>query len=1008
VRKYLIPLLFAILTTIACAQDSVDVTFRYRPTTTSPGMVYLPGEFNNWASNVNGVIPPNSPSAMSWDPLGKVWTKTVRLRIGFFKTIVGAYQYKINEDGSNWFADPLNPRTNVIDNGNSYLYVGDPTIYQLIPNQLTGFVKTSAPVISAYLFPKVGGVVDTSALSITVDSRSYSGIGRSYDPAGRKLSFTLPDRLPNGPHSIRLRIGSVSDSVTIVVQAGSVQITNIGNFTTRNPLRWIYGVVDDTSIHKVQIVRNDNDTVVVSVANGKYSFPATLKEGANTFKGVIRDSSNNPLVSDPVTYTYFVNHAPIGAISFLSTGSQIVLSGMSSSDPDTGQTSRLTFEWKEVPGNPETSWNGATQSQPSVTIPEPRTPGDYAFSLIVTDPDGNKDTTRNYFSILDDGSFQNSTLASNPRWVRGGRVYELFFKSLRPQGTINAALPYLPYFKNLGVNILWVMPVMVNAAPMDNGSGTGYNIKDFFNVAPEYGTNDDFRNFVSAAHRLGLKVILDVTPNHTSYVHPFVVQGRQFHENSPYWTFYQHTIIPHNDNGVGPQVFDSDGYVYYSAFSSQLLNYNWADIDARTSMIEVYKWWINQFDIDGYRFDVYWGPRRRANNGGGGENEMGDPVRAALKHVKADILLLAEDDGTGVGTEVIFGDQGGGVDAGYDWQLYGNAIKPFYSKGIDILNNYITNFGGDKMGYVPGPNAFFMRFLENHDEDRIVSLYGSYERSMPVGTVVMTVPGLPMIYSGQEVGFGLGLGTLDLRRRGVIDWNAPGKALLTPHYQRLANIRALYPAFDTQAMVRVPTGNSSLYAFTRPYPKANGVTVVNVSSSKQDFTLYLDRTNLDTSACQCGDHFGNDLYNDTTVVLPYVNGQLVLRYSLKPFGSGVFVVSDSVKRLVLPSLVTAVDEHESSVSQASGYQLHQNYPNPFNPSTAIRFDLPSESNVTLKVFNILGAEVATLMQGRQGAGTHTMRWNGIGDGGTVCSSGVYFVRIEAGGFVDVKRMILIR
>ena len=636
-KKFLILLLIFASSSIVSAQDSVDVTFRYQPTISTPGVVYLPGEFNNWASNVTGVIPANSPSAMNWDPLAKVWTKTVRLLIGFPGTspkgIAGAYQYKFNEDGSKWLADPLNPRTNPNDAGNSYLFPSNPTVYQFVPNQVTGFVKTFTPVITAYLFPKVGSAVDTSALSITVDSKTYTGIGGSFDRGAKKLSFRIPDQLANGTHNIRLKIGSVSDSVSIIVQAGSVQITNIGNFTTRNPLRWIYGLVEDTSIHAVQIVRNDVDTNVVLVANGKYSFPATLKGGINTFRGVIRDSSNNVSVSDPVSYTFFVNHAPTAVISFLSTGSQIVLSGTSSSDPDSGQATRLTYEWGEDSGYPEQSWSADTQTQPSVTIPAPRTPGDYAFRLIVTDPDGNKDTTRNYFSVTEDGSFQNSSLAGNPRWVRGGRVYELFFKSLTPQGTINAALPYLPYFKNLGVNILWVMPVMVNAAPMNNGSGTGYNIKDFFNVAPEYGTNDDFKKFVNAAHGLGLKVILDVTPNHTSYVHPFVIQGRQFHENSPYWTFYQHTIIPHNDNGVGPQLLDSDGYVYYSAFSSQLLNYNWADIDARTYMIEVYKWWIKQFDIDGYRFDVYWGPRRRANNGAGGENEMGDPVRAALKHV---------------------------------------------------------------------------------------------------------------------------------------------------------------------------------------------------------------------------------------------------------------------------------------------------------------------------------------------------------------------------------------
>ena len=137
------------------AQDSVDVTFRYLPVGSSPSVVYLPGEFNNWASNVHGVIPSGSSSTMTKDSVSGAWIKTVRLRIGFTGGIAGAYQYKFNEDGSTWLSDPLNPRTNPSDNNNSYIYVKDPTVYQFIPNQKTGLAKTANPVISAYLFPKV-------------------------------------------------------------------------------------------------------------------------------------------------------------------------------------------------------------------------------------------------------------------------------------------------------------------------------------------------------------------------------------------------------------------------------------------------------------------------------------------------------------------------------------------------------------------------------------------------------------------------------------------------------------------------------------------------------------------------------------------------------------------------------------------------------------------------------------------------------------------------------------
>ena len=98
-----------------------------------------------------------------------------------------------------------------------------------------------------------------------------------------------------------------------------------------------------------------------------------------------------------------------------------------------------------------------------------------------------------------------------------------------------------------------------------------------------------------------------------------------------------------------------------------------------------------------------------------------------------------------------------------------------------------------------------MRFMESQDEDRISYVYNSFEKTMPMATVIFTVPGIPMILNGQEVGFGKGMGApaksdLNDRRRGIIDWNFAGRDLLTPHYQKLAQIRAQFPAFSQHRM----------------------------------------------------------------------------------------------------------------------------------------------------------------------------------------------------------------
>ena len=133
---------FIIFSSLIFAQsnDSVDVTFYYHPDNNS-STVYLPGEFNGWTVN--------NSTLMSEDPATGIWSKTVRLRVGgpvplpSSNSISGAYQYKFYDDGR-WLEDPLNPRNNLQDNNNSYLFIRNPTIHYLLPNSTlaSGIIRT--------------------------------------------------------------------------------------------------------------------------------------------------------------------------------------------------------------------------------------------------------------------------------------------------------------------------------------------------------------------------------------------------------------------------------------------------------------------------------------------------------------------------------------------------------------------------------------------------------------------------------------------------------------------------------------------------------------------------------------------------------------------------------------------------------------------------------------------------------------------------------------------------
>ena len=967
-KPYTILSLIIFYSGIVFAQSYVDVTFFYYPTD-NPSSVYLRGEFNGWTLS----------APMTFDPTSSSWSATVNLRVGgpvplpAANSIPGAYQYKFYADGV-WLSDPLNPRQNPNDNNNSYLYIRNPTIHLLLPNSTiaSGIVRTGFPEITAYIFPAITSNINTSSISVTIDGNQFTDIENSYDEATNKFSFVTPYPLGNGNHEIILSAETMegsfgADTTNFTVQSGLIQFLTLSSETWKNSWQLQAAIFNgsggfDTTVASAQIIRSDS-VWDVQVVDGKVDTSLNLLEGDNYFK-LSAEVGSNTVVSDSINIIRKVNHIPYAQIDITQDGNTLTLSGANSADPDSQQ---LTYLWNENPNNPEIlGLTGKTADELVVT--KPITPGEYYFSLTVKDADLNSDSTREYFVVQQDSpNVHIASYKDNPDWVKNARIYLLFFKAFTPTGTIKSAIPNLEYIKAMGFNVIWVLPVTEIPGNVDNQINIGYTIVDFENVESSYGTNQDYKDFINEAHKLGIKVVQDITPNHTGKLHPFAQEALQFGNFSQYWNYYQTHFISHNNNGLGDCV-TPEGIWYYCAFSDALLNYNWSDLDARKYMIDVYDKWVSDFNIDGFRFDVYWGVHRKY-----GENNMGIPVRTSLKHIKPDILLLGEDDGTGVGTEVLYADQNGGLDASYDFAMYFNAVRDFTfnSSGVNTLDTRLSN-----NGYYPGENSYFMRFMESQDEDRISYVYNSFEKTMPMATVIFTVPGIPMILNGQEVGFGKGMGApgepdLNDRRRGIIDWNFAGRDLLTPHYQKLAQIRAQFPAFSQHRMDtngdnqvnsldesdfnRVTTGNGIVYSFLRPYTDSNGLTVVNFSNSTQSVTLDLTGTNMKfTDEFNLGNiYWVNDLYNDTSFQI--LGSDLAnFHVSLSPYGSAVYAISTQQEKVVLPTLPLIVSADQQVNSIPENFQLLQNYPNPFNPSTTIKYQIPNSGIVTIKIYDILG------------------------------------------------------
>ena len=990
--KIVVFVFLGILANIISAQDSVDVTFFYKPPGSNPANVYLPGEFNGW--NIYA-------DPMTFDSDAGVWHVTKRLRVGGpnplpdpGKSVPGAYQYKFNLNGSTWIVDPLNPRNNMRDNNNSYLFIKSPTIHYLLPNSLTGLVETRYPQISAYIFPATISGVDTASLRITIDNIVYENIGSAYDPETNYFTFTPPEPVSNGSHKLKLYVESTTasvseDSTTFIVQTGFIQfLTQKNERFLRSEIN-ITGTTDEADL-EVTLLRIGVDSVqTISDSTGKFSVAISLNEGENKFQAFTTDNNDNEYQSDILIIDRFIDHSPKPIINLSADQSTVFFVG-TANDPDQDQ---VTYQWRSDDDiNPEPL--NITSQEPSFSIPIPVTPGEYYFDLSVTDPDMNAGYSRNYFTVNLNGTVRVADINTNPAWVQDAVVYEIYVPSFTSQGTIAAAQERLAEIKNIGANVVWFMPIYENGEWI-NELNAGYNITDFYKVHPQLGTLNDLQNFLDAAHEMGIRVILDATPNHASAKHPFVKDIELYRDYSNYRPIFEKDILG-DDRDLGQTKKLIDGYTHYVYYSNwSLANIDYTSIEARDYMIDMYKYWVLDVGMDGYRMDVYWGPNNRY-----GKNVWWRPFRNEIKRVKPDILLLGETDGTGTGSENNYADGGGGMDAAYDWSLYGEIKSTVNGSSINNLDDKVRNYSPNlAYNYYTGPNAHYFRFIENHDETRFASLY-PLAKAKAAASLLLTVPGIPMIYAGQEVG--------ETSRRGPIDWTRQGAEEMLAHYTKLGQIRTLYPAIRTDLIRRISSGSSGLYSFVRPYMDENAIVILSFSPSTLTAHLSISQTDLLlTDSLEYGkNYYMNDVYNDTVYTVTRTS-MLNFQAVVDPYGAAIFVLSDSAF-----DDINSISDNPVS-NPPIEFELHQNFPNPFNPETQISFSLPEKSHVQLLVYDLLGREVSRLMDTERPAGNYSVTWQGQNQDGMKVGSGIYFYRLVARDgnsnlFSQTRKMIILK
>ncbi len=986
--------------------QSLTVTFRYLDPGKTAVRAFVPGSFNGWGQpytpGTPSCIGAGHASAMTYDADGGFWHHTVTLQAG------QAYQYKIqvhhNEAGTEctWFSDPLNPVT-VGANNDSEVVIADPMVFQPAGEVNADGLMTA---VSAGVF----GSQAFAQITFTVNGIERTDGLDFYDPATGLFRFVL---------DVPVRAGSqfTITATDIVGRSVSAEIGELFSpiewetepFTTvkeRFPVRAFLTRFDgtvDPALTEATLRINGAVWGTVAVTDGVAEAEVDLELGANelVLEAVI---DGQPVTSAPLVLTR--RRHPLDAALATAAVSGADRTFQIDLTPTALATAGLTATWQvdeqlsttglEGPLNVSADGLSATGTVTG--------PGELYVDVALSDPEADDDALRVAVLVDADGTARAMRYEENAAWVKNAVVYEVFPLMFGPEGSgtvtnpgnkFNEIREELDYIAAMGFNAIWFMPIMHNQF-MDGLSG-GYNIIDFYNVDPKLGTNDDFRALVERAHELGLRIILDLTPNHVSPVHPWVESLRQ---EGAFSSFIQTTPSNH-DRGLDgrgpnlPEIWHVEGgrnlYRKYDGFGD-LANLNWDDDDLQAALLDVIAYWVREFDIDGWRFDVYWGPWRRY-----GPERFGRPIRELMKRLRPDAWLLGEIAGTGFGTEVYYADDDngtpvvGGIDAGYDWNFYFNGIRGTYG----VLSTYdALAHNGD---FYPGPNARFFRFLENHDEPRIAKLFaGTPDRILPLTGFLLTTTGVPMVYHGQEVGFGNVSGD---ERRAPVSWETPENGRFGRYYQRLIHARRQFAAFGTQELVTLNTTNS-VYAYVRPYEDANAVVAINFFGTPRTITL-------DPSQAVRMSHDGPvpyyDIFADTMAA---TTGAFTA--TIPPYETVVYITSEDPGFTVpdlppLPFGAVYVGAEAETGRVPDAFRLEPAYPNPFARTTTIRYALPEPGPVRLEVYDVLGRRVATLVDQRQPAGTHAVRFDAAG-----LPSGTYLYRLQAGGRIATRTLVLVR
>jgi len=379
---------------------------------------------------------------------------------------------------------------------------------------------------------------------------------------------------------------------------------------------------------------------------------------------------------------------------------------------------------------------------------------------------------------------------SHPEWAKNLSIYEVNLRQFTKEGTLKAFASHLPALKKMNVGILWFMPINPIGKVNRKGSlGSYYSVQDFKAVNPEFGTIEDFKKVVKQAHKLGMYVIIDWVANHTAWDNVWMKTNPEFY------------------------TIDKEGK-FVSPFDwTDVVELNYENKNLWNAMKNAMKFWVDECNIDGFRCDV--------------------AAMVPLEFWKWAIPQLESKKKLFMLAEAHEPELHEAFDMTYSWQLKDLFVG--VGKKEKTAVDFYNHFEKEKIEYPR--DAYRMTFTSNHDEN---SWHGTDKERFGDAAKMFAVlsnivPGMPLVYSGQEAG-------LDKRllffEKDPIEWKkSEMRELYTKLFTLKKKNKALWNGAAGGEFLKVVSDNENLFAFIRENGDKKVLAFFNLSSLPIDFTI---------------------------------------------------------------------------------------------------------------------------------------------------------------------------